>query len=223
VFQQLFSEKTIAMNSRESVDLLAGSALCLGVLLCFVFQVMAASASPLEVIQSGTERGLQIIKNSLSGAGPLLDQRREEILIIVDEYFDFGEMSRRSLGRPWKDQPPNKQQEFVALFKQLLFNTYVSRIEAAATPTTHIDYDQEKIEGEHALVKTRAINDQKPAVQIDYRLRAESSSWKVYDVVIEGVSLVSNYREQFASILNSEPFDSLLKRLREKVAAQAAL
>ena len=211
------------MNPRESLDLLVGSALCLGTLLFFVFQVMAAPASPLEVIQSGTERGLQIIKNSLSGAGPALDQRREEILIIVDEYFDFGEMSRRSLGRPWKDQPPNKQQEFVALFKQLLFNTYVSRIEAAATPTTRIDYDQEKIEGEHALVRTRAVNDQKPPVQIDYRLRAESAGWKVYDVVIEGVSLISNYREQFASVLSSESFDSLIKRLREKVAKQATL
>ncbi len=177
------------MNPRESLDLLAGSALCLGIILFFVFQVMAASTSPLEVIQSGMERGLQIIKSSLSGAGPSLEQRRQEILIIVDEYFDFREMSRRSLGRPWKDQSPDKQQEFVALFKELLFNTYVSRIEAAATPTTRIDYDHEKIEGEHALVKTRAMNDQKPAVQIDYRLRAERAGWKVYDVVVEGVSL----------------------------------
>jgi len=211
------------MCLKESFNLLLLMAVSLGVLLFVSWGVMAASPSPLHVIQSGMDRGLQIIKSSFSGEGPGLQQRRDEILKIVDEYFDFGEMSRRSLGRPWKDQPLEKQQEFVRLFRQLLFNTYVSRIEAAATPTTHIEYLEEKIEGDHALVKTRAINDQKPAVQIDFRVRAEGAGWKVYDVVIEGVSLVSNYREQFASILNSEPLDSLLKRLGEKVATQATL
>jgi phospholipid transport system substrate-binding protein len=211
------------MFLRESLVYLVVSSLSLAALLFLSRQVMAGSPSPLDVIQSGTEQGLQIIKSSLSGEGPALQQRRNEILKIVDEYFEFGEMSRRSLGRPWKEQTPDKQSEFVRLFKQLLFNTYVSRVEAAATPTTRIVYESEKVEGDYALVKTRAINDQKPAVQIDYRVHLDSAGWKVYDVVIEGVSLVSNYREQFASILSSEPFDSLLKRLREKVAAQAPL
>jgi len=211
------------MFLREFLVLLIVSSLSLGALLFHSRQVTAGSPPPLDVIQSVTEQGLQIIKSSLSGEGPALQQRRNEILKIVDEYFEFGEMSRRSLGRPWKEQTPDKQSEFVRLFKQLLFNTYVSRVEAAATPTTRIVYESEKVEGDYALVKTQAINDQKPAVQIDYRVHLDSAGWKVYDVVIEGVSLVSNYREQFASILSSEPFDSLLKRLREKVAAQAPL
>ncbi len=184
-------------------------------------QPAATAPSPIQVIQSGTDHVLRIIKSSLSGEGPALRQRRSEIFDIVDEYFDFDEMAKRALGRPWKDQRREKQQEFVGLFRDLLFNTYVSRIEKAATPSTRIVCDRETVEGEYAVVKTRSVSGNNPDVRIDYRLRSKGADWKVYDVVIEGISLVDNYRQQFASILNSESFDSLLRRLQEKVSAQA--
>ena len=182
---------------------------------------VASAFSPLQVIQSGSERGLQIIKDSLFQGGPDLRQTKDEILSIVDEYFDFAEMAKRALGRPWKDQEPEKQQEFVRLFKQLLFNTYVSRVEATATPNTSTLYDTETVEGDYALVRTRVASASNPDVQIDYRLRLDETGWKVYDVVIEGISLVGNYRHQFGSILNNESFDSLLSRLRQKIEIQA--
>jgi phospholipid transport system substrate-binding protein len=126
-------------------------------------------------------------------------------------------MARRALGRPWKDQTPEKRQEFVKLFKQLLFNTYINRVESYTGSNEQIAYDSEKLDGDYALVKTHVTIQSNQIVQIDYRLRLENGQWQVYDVVVEGISFVDNYRGQFASILANESFDSLLKKIREKV------
>jgi phospholipid transport system substrate-binding protein len=179
-----------------------------------------AANSPLELIQSGTDRALQIIRSAHSGSAPSLRERRAEILQIIDEYFDFGEMARRALGRPWKEQSPQNQQEFLSLFKQLLFNNYAGRVESYTGTNEQLVYDDQKIEGEYALVKTRVLNYRNTNIQLDYRLKLTNGQWKVYDVVAEGVSLVDNYRGQFNSILASKPFDTFLSQLREKVAEQ---
>lgn len=189
-----------------------------------VFLTMVTSgvavASPMSLVQSGTDRALQIIRSAQTGTAPSLRERRSEILKIVDEYFDFQEMAKRALGRPWKEQSPQKQQEFVDLFKQLLFNNYAGKVETYTGTNERMVYDSEKIEGEYALVKTRVLNYKNTNVQLDYRLKFISGQWKVYDIVAEGVSLVDNYRGQFNSILASKSFDTLLIQLREKVAAQ---
>lgn len=209
------------MHSKEMFLALATS-LILFMLFCFQpLSTMAAAQSPLQLIQSGSDRGMRIIKSSLFEGGPSLQQRRDEILVIVDEYFDFNEMAKRALGKSWKEVPGEKRQEFVKLFKQLLFNTYVRRIETTAKPTTTTQYDSETIEDRYAVVKTRVVGTSQQDVAIEYRLFSNAAGWKVYDVVIEGVSLVNNYRQQFSSILNRESFDSLLQQLREKVATQA--
>jgi phospholipid transport system substrate-binding protein len=180
-----------------------------------------AANSPIALVQSGTDRALQIIRSAQSGTAPSLRERRAEILKIVDEYFDFQEMARRALGRPWKDQPPQKQQEFVELFKQLLFNNYTGRVETYTGTNERVVYDEEKIEGEYALVRTRVLDHKNTNVQLDYRLKLINGEWKVYDVVAEGISLVDNYRGQFNSILSGgKSFDALLAQLREKVADQ---
>jgi phospholipid transport system substrate-binding protein len=179
-----------------------------------------AATSPLELIQSGTNRALQIIRSAHEGNAPSLRERRAEILQIVDEYFDFGEMAKRALGRPWKEQSPQKQQEFLDLFKQLLFNNYAGRVETYTGTNEQLVYDEQKIDGDYALVKTRVLNYRNTNIQLDYRLKLINGQWKVYDVVAEGVSLVDNYRGQFNSILASKPFDTFLSQLREKVAEQ---
>ena len=179
-----------------------------------------ASNSPMQLIQSGTDHALEIIRSAHSGTAPSLRERRAEILKIVDEYFDFSEMAKRALGRPWKEQSPQKQQEFVELFKELLFNNYVGRVETYTGTNEQVVYDAEKVEGEYALVKTRVLNYKNTNVQLDYRLKLINGEWKVYDIVAEGVSLIDNYRGQFNSILAGKPFDALLTQLREKVADQ---
>lgn len=178
---------------------------------------IAAAPGPVSVIQSGTERALKILRSTQNGQSPGLRQRKGEILGIVDEYFNFEEMAKRALGRPWKEQPPDKRHEFVALFKQLLFDTYISRVEKYTGSNEQIQYDAEKIDGDYAVVKTRVVTQGDQAYQIEYRLHQDGGQWKAYDVVVEGVSFVDNYRSQFSSILANESFDSLLRRMREKV------
>jgi len=181
----------------------------------------ATPASPLTVVQTGTEQALDILRSSQSEGGPTIRQRRDEILTIVDRYFNFQEMARRSLGRAWRDQPPAKQQEFVRLFKDLLFNTYVSRVETYTSGNEQVVFDRQDIDGNYAVVFTRIVNYRNSDVKVDYRMRLDGGEWKVYDVVVEGISFIDNYRGQFTYILARESFDSLLNRIRERVAELA--
>lgn len=181
-----------------------------------------AAQTPLAVIQAGTDKALGIL-NRDCGMTPKnsLRDRRDEILQVLDGYFNFQEMARRSLGPSWKDQSPEKQREFVRLFKQLLFNTYLDRMEMYSCSDERIVYEHETLEGEYGAVNTRVIlnKSKKVEVHVDYRLKQENGGWKVYDVIVEGVSLIENYRGQLSSILARESFDSLLKRLHERVSA----
>ena len=102
-----------------------------------------------------------------SGKRPLCSKGGTKILNIVSEYFNFEEMAKRALGRPWKDQPPEKRQEFAQLFKQLLFNTYINRLENYTGSNEQIFYDSEKLDGDYALVKTHILYQGNNNVEID--------------------------------------------------------
>lgn len=174
-----------------------------------------ASVSPTSVVKSGTDQALEIMKQPNA---PGSAARRNEIMRIVDEYFNYGEMARRALGRPWREQPPEKQREFVTLFRQLIFNTYMDRVENYTAGNERVLYDGEQIEGNYALVKTRVTGFKATDVRVEYKLYADRGQWQVYDVVVEGISFINNYRQQFNSILTNESFDGLLVRMREKSA-----
>lgn len=196
-----------------------GMFLLLNLLLMSIPSSMAASHTPLAVVKSGTDQALEILKTRHATGHVSLRERREEVFGIVDRYFSISEMAKRALGRPWKEQSPEKQKEFVELFKQLLFNTYVDRVDNyAGGSTERVLYDGEMIEGRYALVKTRLVGYRQNDVIVEYRLYEEDGEWKVYDVVVEGISFINNYRQQFNSILASESFEGLLNRMREKVA-----
>ncbi|MDY0040076.1 MAG: ABC transporter substrate-binding protein [Desulforhabdus sp.] len=179
----------------------------------------AAVQDPMEVIQSGTEKALEILHDRRPDGKLNLRGRRGEILQIVDQYFDFEEMAKRSLGAAWRSQPSQKQDEFVRLFKDLLFNTYVDRVESYTASNEKVVFDGQRIDGQYALVNTRVTGYKNGQVQVDYRLRLSSGQWKVYDVIIAGISLVNNYRSQFNSILSRNSFDDLLKTMDRKVAS----
>jgi phospholipid transport system substrate-binding protein len=183
-------------------------------LLIFPRLTWAAASSPMEVIQSGTDKVLTILHRSKTDQAPPLRQKEGQILDVVSDYFNFDEMAKRSLGYPWNQQPPEKRQEFAELFKKLLFNTYVDRMEHYHNE--EIFYDSQKVDDDLAVVKTHFLY-QNENIQIDYRLHKEGGQWKVYDVVVEGISYVDNYRSQIASILANQSFDSLLRMLRQKV------
>jgi phospholipid transport system substrate-binding protein len=177
---------------------------------------MAAPSSPMSVIQSGTERVIQILKSSQLGGASSLNQRKGEVYAIVNEYFNFEEMGKRALGHPWKNQSPANREEFTRLFKQLLFDTYFNKVKRYTGQTERAFYDTQKVEGDYALVKTHIQLQGNENLSLDYRLHLENGQWKVYDVVIEGISLVDNYRSQFASLLANGSFAGLLSKLRDK-------
>jgi phospholipid transport system substrate-binding protein len=183
-------------------------------LLIFPQATLAAGSTPMEVIQSGTDKVLALLRQTEPGQPHHLRQREGEILGIVSNYFNFDDMSRRALGKPWKQQSIENRQEFAKLFKKLLFNTYVDRMENYHDEK--IIYDSQKVENDFALVKTHFIH-QNENIPIDYRLREEEGRWQVYDVVVGGISYIDNYRSQFASILANQSFESMLGMLRQKV------
>jgi phospholipid transport system substrate-binding protein len=178
---------------------------------------VSGQENPMALIQSGTERAMQVLHESQGGQAPSLRQRKDEILAIVSEYFGFEEMAKKALGRPWKELTDEKRQEFASLFKQLLFNTYINRLANYTGSNEQVFYDSEKLDGDYAVVKTHFVYQGGNNISIEYRLSRGEGQWKVYDVVVEGISFVDNYRGQFSSILANQSFDSLLRKLHEKV------
>jgi phospholipid transport system substrate-binding protein len=143
-----------------------------------------------------------------------LRQREGEILQVAGNFIDFDQMAKTSLGYAWKLQSPDKRREFTRLFKKLLFNTYVDRLEKYGDQ--EIFYDSQRIYGDLATVRTHVIRNNEN-VSIEYRLQKQGKQWKVYDVLVEGISYDANYHAQINSILANKSFDALLVILRRKV------
>ena len=172
----------------------------------------AWAGPPTEIARQVIEKALEALKDPASKG----EARRQKVKRIVDPYFDYQEMAKRSLGPTWGKLSAGQRQEFVQLFAQLLEASYSDKIEKYAQ-RVKIDYTGEILDGEYAEVRTVVVraNDRIP---LNYRLLQEGGTWKVYDVVIEGVSLVSNYRSQFSRIIHESSYAELVKRLKTKVS-----
>lgn len=133
---------------------------------------------------------------------------------IIEPVFDFREMSRRSLGANWKKASEAQQKEFVELFSDLLAKNYLKKIRENAVDSG-LEFAGEKTKGKKAMVKTTVLYNGDTA-SINYRLREQSGAWKVYDVVIENIGLVSNYRSEFAGIVKKSGVSGLITKLKEK-------
>jgi phospholipid transport system substrate-binding protein len=134
----------------------------------------------------------------------------------IGTIFDYGEMAQRSMGRHWKDRSAAEKKEFVQLFETLLENSYVGKIESYNQEK--IVYLKETMDGDEAVVKSKVVTAKRDEFTLDYRLVNKGGKWMVYDVVIEGVSMVSNYRTQFNKIIQNQGYGELLKKLRSKSA-----
>lgn len=141
-------------------------------------------------------------------------KRRDALEKAISAIFDYGEMARLSLGVHWRDRTAAERQEFVKLFKTLLENSYAGKIESYNNEK--VLYLKESVEGDTAEVKSKIVTARREEFAIDYRLKREAGKWLVDDVVIEGVSLVANYRSQFNRIVRSQGYDALVKKLKEK-------
>jgi phospholipid transport system substrate-binding protein len=146
------------------------------------------------------------------------DAKINEISTIIDEIFDWQELSRRTLGREWKKFSPDQQKEFVSLFEKLLQDIYADRVLAYTSEKIEFGKETELKKG-RAEVESYIITTDGTRVPLFYRLTDKSGKWRVYDVIIEGVSMVKNYRGQFRQILSNKKPEDLLQTLREKTKA----
>lgn len=185
-------------------------------LIIFVFfnLSVAYSGTPTEDIKKTVDKVLDILRNKELKKPEKTAERRALIRKAVDERFDFEEMSRRSLGIHWKDRTAEEKKEFVPLFTDLLERSYIKKIESYTDE--EIIYTGETIEGEYASVKTKIVTKKNVEIPIEYRLFKKNAKWEVYDVIIEGVSLVNNYRTQFNKIIRTQSYAELVKRLKNK-------
>lgn len=141
--------------------------------------------------------------------------RRAKMKDLIFPKFNFVEMGKRSLGKKrWKERTPGERKAFVDLFGKLLENSYANKLESFSDEK--IVYVDEIVKGRYAMVKTEVVrtND---TVSVDYKLIKSPEEWRVYDLVVEGVSLVKNYRSQFGKIIHNDSFDALMEKLNAKI------
>ena len=141
------------------------------------------------------------------------DARRHMLETVVAARFDYTEMSRRALGAPWNQLTDQQKHEFVDLFQTLLTNSYADKIETYSGEG--VEYLNERTEKEYAEVRTKVLSG-KTEIPLDYRLVNKADEWRVYDVVVDNVSLVNNYRGQFTKILRAASYTDLVEQLRKK-------
>jgi phospholipid transport system substrate-binding protein len=178
-------------------------------ILCLQFPGLAAAGLPTDQTRETVDKVLSILQ---SGANR--DQRRQQLRDTIYPRFDFPEMAKRSLGPHWSRRSPQEQQEFVKLFTDLVESSYVDKIEGYNGEK--VLYAREQVDGDNAEVFTKILTKKGEEFSINYKLHRVGNEWKVYDVVVEDISLVNNYRSQFNRILANASFDELLRKLQQK-------
>src|SRR6185503_19609507 len=154
-----------------------------------------------------------------SADGIEVSARREAIRAAAAPAFDWREMASRTLGRHWQARSEAERAEFVLVFTDLSHRAYIVQLERYAGEA--IKFISERVEGDLSLVTTRFVSKQGHEFPVDYRLVNRDGRWRVYDVVVEGVSLVSSYRTQFDKVIRTSSYPELVKRLRDKDVASS--
>jgi len=182
-------------------------------LLATVLTVPPASAgAPTDQLRTQVDRVLKLLDDPALKEKP--KDRRAAVRKVAEDIFDFGETARRSLGRHWADRTEAERDEFVKLFGDLLERSYISKIEVYGGEK--INYVSDKIDGDQASVMSKLLTKTGTDVPIEYRMLKKGDRWLVYDVIIEGVSLVGNYRTQFNKIIQTSSYQDLVNRMRAK-------
>jgi phospholipid transport system substrate-binding protein len=183
-----------------------------GLLLCVTSEAVAGA--PTEQLRGSIDAVLKILSDPELNMETKVVERRRAIRAVANDIFDFGEISRRSLGAHWQSRAPAERQEFVALFGDLIENAYISRIEGYSGEK--ILFVDEVADGGQAVVRTRIVTRQGTEIPVDYRMFRQSERWRAHDVNIEGISLVSNYRAQFNTIITRSGYPDLVAKLKAK-------
>ena len=182
---------------------------------CLVFPVSAHAGVPLETVKGYADKVLDVLRDPSLKAESARTLKKERIEAILEKIFDFTELSKRTLAQHWSKFDPGQQKEFVGLYKTLLMETYTNKI--MTYTDQKIVFNSEVALTENTFEVRSTVLKNAGDIPINYRVMQKDGSWMVYDVVIEGVSLINNYRSQFREILANKPPESLLETLRKKV------
>jgi phospholipid transport system substrate-binding protein len=181
--------------------------------LALLAPVSAATVGPTEQTHIAADQIIALLQDRALD----LPERNRRITELVKANFDFTSMAQAVLGTHWRSASPEQRQRFIDLFSELLEATYRGRLEAytAEYAGEHVQYVKETIKGDRAQVDTTVVT-KTAQIPISYRMIQNQDQWRVYDVVIEGVSLVRNYRGTYDEILSKEGFDGLFARMESK-------
>ena len=184
-------------------------------ILCLIFPVSSFSGQPTEAVKGNLDKVLDVLRDPSLKAESAKKAKKDKIRDIAEKMFDFAELSKRTLGHNWGKLNPDQQKEFVELYTSLLEDAYANKIMAYTDEkivfSTEVALTEKTVEVRSTVLRTKGD------IPIYYRVIMKDGSWRVYDIVVEGVSLINNYRSQFREILANKPPESLLETLRKKV------
>jgi phospholipid transport system substrate-binding protein len=187
--------------------------------LCFGFSCFAQAGEPLEVVRTAVDKAVQILKDPKLQPQDKKRERIERLREALNPIFDYDEMAKRALGTHWRRRTPTEQEEFVKLFRDFLERIYSDKIDLYGGEK--VRFGREVIDKDFAQVESTIIKPKGEELAVVYKLRQINGQWKVYDAVVENISIVNNYRSQFDRIISSSSYEELVKRLQEKAGQDA--
>jgi phospholipid transport system substrate-binding protein len=181
---------------------------------------LAVGNSPTEFVRHTTESILRLFEDPDLQRPEQRAERLTRLRFVADTAFDWEEISRRALAIHWRERTPQERREFVELFRTTVQDLYLERLEAAAAERLEerqaILYVQERVKGPRAAVQTTIVTKRRREFPMEYRLHHTDGQWRVYDIVIAGVSLVGNYRSQFHRIISQSSYEGLVQQLQAR-------
>ena len=187
-------------------------------LACCLAPVVALAGAPTDQIKQTTDKILAVVQDPALQGADTGDARQKQMRKAIDERFDWAVMARSAFGKTWKDLTEPQRTEFTELFGNLVNKNYMSRVDSYSGEK--IIYKSEKVEGLYGVVEVVIITLRGTDIPVSYRVLLKDANWLVYDISIEGVSMVNNYRSQIGAILNGSSYDNLISRIRGKIAAK---
>jgi phospholipid transport system substrate-binding protein len=174
----------------------------------------AWAGPPTDTLRDYTEAVQKVLDDPALKAEDRRHERRAAVRKLASEAFDVQETARRALGTHWQQRSPAEREEFVQLFADLLERTYISKIDLYGGE--RLRFTDERVDGDSAVVRARVVTRQGTEVPIEGRMHKRGERWQIYDVVIENISLIANYRAQFDRIIRTSSYAELVKRLKNR-------
>jgi phospholipid transport system substrate-binding protein len=188
----------------------------LSFMLSFASLARAHAGAPLDLVRTTVDRALQILQDPKLSSPDKKQERVDRLREALVAIFDYEEMAKRALGPHWRQRTPAEQEEFVKLFRDFLEKVYSDKIDLYAGQK--VRFGREVIDNEFAQVESTIIQPKGDEIAVVYKLRQVNGQWKVYDAIVENISIVNNYRSQFDRVISTSSYEELVKRLREKGA-----